>query len=155
MIKNRQDIETIKLQDMGLRLRGLRVALNITLEKMNDLTGISKSYISDFERGRKLPSSKYLFFLIEKFAIDINYIYTGRGEMFLHSREEKNTYDFGKFDVEINDLLYHIIRVPNALFSVLGFFSDYKINKENFIKKYLEKIAEKDKENNGLKEKEE
>lgn len=156
MNKNRRNIEPLKLKNIGIRLRGLRDALNITLEQMNKLTGISRSYISDFERGRKLPSSKYLFYLIENFSADINYIYTGRGEMFLKSEEEEGKpYDFGKYEEEINDLLYHITRIPNALYAVLGFFSDYKVNKEKFIKNYIERIESKETENNQTKETEE
>ncbi|MFC2156060.1 helix-turn-helix domain-containing protein, partial [Acidobacteriota bacterium] len=104
MTGNRKSIDTLKLTDIGIRLRCLRDTLNITLEKMKELTGISRSYISDFERGRKLPSSKYLFFLIEDFDADINYIFTGRGEMFLRTKKEaENYYDFGKYEEEIND----------------------------------------------------
>jgi hypothetical protein len=65
--------------------------------------------------------------------------------MFLRSKERaENRYDFGKYEEEINDLLYHITRIPNALYAVLGYFSDYKVTKEKFIKRCLEKIEEKE-----------
>lgn len=156
MNKSRPNIEPLKLKKIGARLRGLRDELSITLEKMNKLTGISRSYISDFERGKKLPSAKYLFFLIEKFSADINYIFTGQGEMFIRAKDEqKEPYDFGKYEEEIEDLLYHITRIPNALYSVLGHFSDYKVNKEKFIKSYLEKMGNREKMNNKTMEEEE
>jgi transcriptional regulator with XRE-family HTH domain len=99
MSGNRKNIDSLKLTDIGIRLRCLRDTLNITLEKMKELTGISRSYISDFERGRKLPSARYLFYLIDDFGADINYILTGRGEMFLRSKEgAENRYDFGKYE---------------------------------------------------------
>jgi hypothetical protein len=51
--------------------------------------------------------------------------------------------------------LYHITRIPNALYAVLGYFSDYKVTKERFIKHCLEKIDAKEKENNTEEDKKE
>lgn len=133
----------LKLKDIGQRLRTVRERLGFTLDQMKKETGISKSYISDFERGKKIPASKYLFHISEIFNVNLNYVFKGKGDVFFSADSEKNPlHDFGKYEEEINDLLFHITRIPNALFAVLQFFSEYKENMDDFIKAYLEKHGE-------------
>jgi transcriptional regulator with XRE-family HTH domain len=129
-----------KLEDIGKRLKTVRERLGFTLEQMNRETGISKSYISDFERGKKIPASKYLFQLCETFNANLNYVFKGKGDMFISADSGKiPQYNFGKYQEEIDDLLFHITNIPNALFAVLQFFSEYKENMDDFINAYLEK----------------
>lgn len=155
MKTNQENAPQEKLEEIGRRVREVRETLKITLEDMKKLSRVSRSYISEFERGMRLPSGRYLFFLIERYGIDINYLYTGKGQLFIQpDGNRKKIYDFGKYEEEIDDLLYHITHIPNALYAVLGHFSDYKVEKEKFIKNYLAKIAGAENENNIIKEEE-
>jgi len=144
----------IKFRDIGRRLKNVRSAVKYTLDKVYDETHISRSYVSEFERGRKLPTSKYLKYLIETHNVNLNFIFTGKGEMFIpHKERRPEIYDFGKFDQEIKDLLFHITHVPNALYEVLAHFSEYKMRKGDLIDQYLIKLEqEKDetKEKGGV-----
>jgi transcriptional regulator with XRE-family HTH domain len=142
--KNLKKIDS-ELLEIGPRLRQVREQLEFTLEKMSRATGISKSYISDFERGKKIPASKYLFQLNQAFKVNLNYVFNGKDPVFFSADSEKNsayTYSFGKYEDEINDLLFHITHIPNALFAVLQFFSEYKENMADFIDTYLKKHEE-------------
>lgn len=122
----------------GARIKTARVKLGFTLEGMSRETKVSLSYISDFERGKKLPSTKYLFKLQEKYGVSIDYIFTGEGEMFLKSRERNNALmDFGPYQRDIDELISTMSRMPTAMFAVLQFFSEYKIEKEALIAKSL------------------
>ena len=135
-----------KFKDIGRRLKTIRNTIKYTLDRVYKETGISRSYISEFERGRKLPTSKYLKYLIDVHNVNLNYIFTGKGEIFIpHQQRQPELYDFGKFEQEIKDLLFHITHIPNALYEVLGHFSDYKIRKADLINQYLMKL-EKEKE---------
>ena len=53
-------------KEIGKQLRAVRERLNMTLEELSQDTGISRSYISEFERGVKLPTSKYLRYLHDR-----------------------------------------------------------------------------------------
>lgn len=132
--------------EIGQRLKEIRVFLGLTLERMSRETGVSVSYISDFERDKRLPSVKYLSRLLEYFNVSIDYIFTGTGEMLLTQRERSNDlFDFGPYQKDIDELLSIMGRVPNAMFAVLQFFAEYKIEKEDFIAKVLKKMAEGEK----------
>ncbi|MCX6582810.1 MAG: helix-turn-helix transcriptional regulator [Candidatus Aminicenantes bacterium] len=135
---DKQNTPGEKYQDIGRRLKSIRDALGYTLDRVYKETGISRSYISEFERGRKLATSKYLKFLIDTHNVNLNFVFTGKGEMFIsHQDRQPELYDFGKFDEEIKDLLFHITNVPNAMYEVLGHFSEYKMRKADLIKQAL------------------
>jgi transcriptional regulator with XRE-family HTH domain len=125
-----------KYRDIGNRLKRIREKLGHTLDTMNKDAGISRSYLSEFERGLKLPNTRYIKFLFEKHNVNIHYIFNGKGDMFNPSENEKLLYyNFGKFEEEIKELLYYITNVPHALYDVLGHFTEYKLNNEAYLKK--------------------
>jgi transcriptional regulator with XRE-family HTH domain len=139
-MNDKRQKQTVNLEEIGERLRSVREALTCTLKTMQERTGISTSYISDFERGKKFPSSKYLKELVNTFGVSTDYIFTGKGEMFLEDKQNwKDMYDFGKFNEDVHEMLFYMKKVPNTLFAVLEFFTDYKVKKEDFLEKYLEK----------------
>lgn len=155
MKPHREDVPEEQRKEIGRRVREARDTLNITLEDMKKLSLVSRSYISEFERGIRLPCSKYLLFLIERYGVDIDYIFTGKGQLFIQPEgNRRKIYDFGKYEEEIEDLLYHITHIPNALYAVLGHFADYKVEKEKFIKNYLARSAAAGNENKEIKEEE-
>jgi len=126
-----------RYSDIGLQLKNIRERLNWTLDTMSQATGISRSYISDFERGFKLPTAKYLKYLHDTHHISLNFIFGSDGRM-LNPRVEKNLKpDFGKYGEEIDELLLYLSRIPHALFAVLGFFAEYKINNKQLVKQFL------------------
>lgn len=50
-------------KEIGMNLRMIRDKIDLTMEVISKETGISRSYLSDFERGVKLPTHKYLKYL--------------------------------------------------------------------------------------------
>ena len=50
-------------------IKAYRIAKKYTQEKLSELTGISTDYISEIERGKKLPSFKRFFKIAE--ALDV------------------------------------------------------------------------------------
>ena len=122
-----------KYYDTGLQLKAIRERLKLTLDGMSKETRISRSYISDFERGLKLPTAKYLKYLHDKHNISLHYIFCSDGRMFRPEEDEDVAPDFGKFREEVDELLRYISRVPHALYAVLGFFTEYKIKNKQLI----------------------
>ena len=51
-------------------IRNNRKQKNFTQEKLSEVSGISKDYLSEIERGKKIPSLKRLIKIAEAFEID-------------------------------------------------------------------------------------
>jgi len=123
--------------NIGVQLKKIRDQLGWSLDIMNKATGISRSYLSDFERGVKLPTAKYLKYLHDIHHVSLNFIF-GSDDRLHNPLGEKNPKpDFGKHSEEIDDILSFLSRVPHALFAFLAFFAEYKINNKQLIKQYL------------------
>lgn len=125
----------MNLQAIGARLRTARETLGLTIEKIHQETGFSKSLISEAENGIKKPSSRYLFALVARFKVNINYILTGKGDMFMSGWEL--TGDFGADKEKVIDLLYHIERIEMVRYEILGFFLRYKNENAHLIDRLL------------------
>lgn len=132
-----------KYIEIGKKLKSIRERFNWTLSTLSKAAGISPSYLSDFERGFKLPTSKYLKYLHENLNINLNYIFGTEDPMFRLKAEKHVKPDFGKYDEEIEELLYYLSRLPHALYSVLGYFTEYKIQHKQLIKEFNEELEER------------
>ncbi len=64
--------------DIGQRLRTARDALNYTLEKVEQATGISKSALSNFETGQREPKFSQLSRLAELYKRSIEFFLTDK-----------------------------------------------------------------------------
>ncbi len=137
-------METKILLEIGKRLRTAREHMGFTLDKAGEATGVSPGYISDFERGKKMPSSRYLLQLAVKYHVRLDFIFTGEGNL-LHpeNREIISPESFGRYSEEVYDLLRHMLKVPAVFYAVLHFFSIYKVEKEAFIHQWLERETER------------
>jgi transcriptional regulator with XRE-family HTH domain len=127
-----------KYPNTGLRLKAIRESLKMTLDQIRRPVGISAGYISDFERGFKLPTVKYLKHLHDRLNVNIDYVFGSSNEMFRVTKEEKPApLDFGKYQDDVNEMLQFMKDVPHSLFSMMIHFTEYKTENEGFIKKYL------------------
>lgn len=113
------------LKDIGARLKEVRKSLRLTLLEMYQATQFSKSIISEVENGKKLPSSIYLFALADIFNVNINYIFTGKGEMFLPEKPQINR-DFGVDQEHIDELLHYLEHYDVARYNILTAFAKFK-----------------------------
>lgn len=125
-------------KDIGARIKSIREHLKMTLDEMRMECGLSRGYLSNFERGFKLPTVKYLKYLHDRQNVNLNYIFTSEGDMFRIKPEDKPP-DFGKFQEEVDDLLTHMAAAPSVLYAVMGFFSEYKVDHEGLLKKTIPK----------------
>jgi len=122
----------MNLDEIGKRLKIVRVNLGLSIEKISKITGFSKSLISEAENGRKKPSSVYLFGLLDQYKVNVNYILTGKGPMFLDRSDS--------MDQEVRELFYMLENVNLVKYAVLGFFIEYKIRNKDVINELLESL---------------
>ena len=52
-------------------IKYFRSLKNLTQEKLSEISGISKDYLSEIERGKKTPSIKRLIKIAEALDIDV------------------------------------------------------------------------------------
>jgi len=124
-------------RDIGLQLRAVRERLGLTLEALSKETGISRSYISEFERGVKLPTSRYLKHLHDRCNVSLHYIFCSDGRMFRPSQEEQARVNFGKFQEEVDEMLECMSKNPHALYSLLLSFIEYKAENQEKLAPFL------------------
>lgn len=111
----------VNLEETGSRLRLFRKSRKITIHELSDRIGISKSTISEVERGHTKPPVNFLLAMFNLYGLNVNWVLTGEGKMIL-KREAAST---GVMDEEYNQLLYYLENAPVVKYAVLGFFREY------------------------------
>lgn len=59
-------------QKLGKKIKTLRNDAGLSQEKLGELTGLDRTYISDIERGKRNPSLKSLQMLAKALKISIS-----------------------------------------------------------------------------------
>ena len=67
---------------MGERVKELRKALGLSGEKIGEKIGVTRSAISDIERGRNGLSDSNILAICREFNVNEEWLRTGTGEMF-------------------------------------------------------------------------
>ena len=78
------------MENFNNRLRKLRGLLNLKQKDMADLIGVSLKVYQRYEKGEQKPSYEKLIPLISSFKVNINWLLTGEGEIFLSQSENTN-----------------------------------------------------------------
>lgn len=67
------------------RVRIVRKAKGLTLERFGELIGMGKSSISDIENGRRLLTNQSRLSICREFGVSETWLRTGEGEMFTNA----------------------------------------------------------------------
>jgi transcriptional regulator with XRE-family HTH domain len=130
-------IRETKYREIGSKLRAIREHLDKTLDVMSHEVVMSRSYISEFERGLKLPTAKYLKFLHDKYRINLNFIFCSDEEMLRPREEEKEVpLDFGIQQEYVEEMMKAMADMPHALFFMLGHFQKYKMENKQLLEQF-------------------
>ncbi len=73
-------MSTESLVLLGKRIRAIRKELRLTQEDLAAVLGISSRYLSEIERGNANPTAEMFFNLIEKYNVNISFLFHGNGE---------------------------------------------------------------------------
>ncbi len=72
----------------GKRFQKFREAIGFTQQELAQFLGYKRSLtICRWESGTRFPDSKILSILANKFRLNVNWLLTGKGPMFLEERE--------------------------------------------------------------------
>ncbi len=121
---------------IGKRIKELKTILHLTsLEMANELS-IPVRTIGSYERDEAQPGPKFLNALIDKFSVNINWLLSGRGNMFITKKAEKDIAYIAQLQERLkltNEELSGLIDILDADASremVLKFIEIKKGNKE-------------------------
>ncbi|MCK5051930.1 MAG: helix-turn-helix domain-containing protein [Candidatus Cloacimonetes bacterium] len=78
---------------LGNRLKAVRKHFNLTQTVFASKLNITKVTIINYEKGNRYPDSKLLNLIQKLFKINLHWLLTGEGEMFITDREAESTDD--------------------------------------------------------------
>jgi len=70
-------------KEIGKRLRQIRETKELSQNDVGSHLGIQYQHVSKYERGESVPTWEYLIKLNELYHVNINWLLTGKGKMFL------------------------------------------------------------------------
>jgi transcriptional regulator with XRE-family HTH domain len=85
-MNNSKDFEDL-LKDAAGRIRAVRKKLMLKQEDFANQLGISQSFLSVVESGKRKPSFELLFSLLTRFNVDLSWLLTGKGKMFIKNQK--------------------------------------------------------------------
>ncbi|MCK4764348.1 MAG: helix-turn-helix transcriptional regulator [Candidatus Aminicenantes bacterium] len=113
-------------KDIGKRLKEVRKVLKLTQSEITEPAGLSKSYLSELELGKSKSCSMLYQYLADEHNVNVNYILTGRGKMFIREENTIDTETFGH-DIEIVKEIFHLmIENDSFKYQVFALFSQLK-----------------------------
>jgi transcriptional regulator with XRE-family HTH domain len=126
---------------VGIKMRNFREERGLTQTEMVSHFDIGRANYSRIEKGEVFPNESILYTLIKKFKISLNWFIGDEGQMILTKRKNR---DFSECGEEIDELFYHIKKIPMVKHAVLAFFLEYKQKNNKLIKKLIEEIERKE-----------
>ena len=72
----------------GERIREVRKALGLTLEKFGEKIGMKKNSVSQLENGKNSVTEQVIKLICREYNVDPTWLTTGEGEMFIESDNE-------------------------------------------------------------------
>lgn len=122
--------------DIGKRVKELKKNLKITSRELAEAIDIPVRTIGSYERNEALPGPKFLNALFEKYHVNINWLITGKGEMFTSSKTEVDLTYLSQLKDRLNlspaelEGLIEILNSDASRDMVLKFIEIKKGNKE-------------------------
>ena len=115
---------------MNERVKELRKALNLTMEKFGDRLGVRKTAISLIESGRNNLTDQMLKLICREFSVNEDWLRTGSGEMFIVTRSDY---------IEKVSRSHNLDKLDEA---IINTYMSLEPEKRKIIKEYILVVAE-------------
>lgn len=79
---------------MNERIKILRKSMKLTQEKFANRIGIKRNTLANYEIGRNTPIDAVIFSICREFDVNVDWLKTGTGEMFMHRTRSEKITDF-------------------------------------------------------------
>lgn len=121
----------------GERVREVRKALGLTLEKFGEQIGIKKAAVSKIEKGENSLTDANIKAICREYSVDYIFLTTGKGEMFIETDDDfQNRIDLimaGKNDTRKNMIKVLLYASDDDINTMRKLIDDYNsfANKKN------------------------
>jgi transcriptional regulator with XRE-family HTH domain len=123
----------------------IREHLGLKQKEFAETLGIAGGYISEIEAGKKNPGIDVLEKLHRLHNVNISYLFTGEGDLFIQPGEEKKKEPAPPAAKEPSDemtmarkLIWHVMNIPVVRYAMLEAFSTHMYEKGDMVEKYVE-----------------
>lgn len=136
------------LEDLGIRVKQIRKALHLSQTELGDRLGLSRSFISEIEKGGARCGYDFIFKLSEIFNVNLYYLVHGEGEMFgtENPRPSLDGKEVGEAIETVNQLIWYLERSPLMSHSLLSMATKFLYENEEHIKREIKKFESKKEE---------
>jgi transcriptional regulator with XRE-family HTH domain len=134
------------------RIRAVRERLKLKQVDFANQLGISQSFLSIVESGKRKPSFELLCSLLTRFNVDLTWVLTGQGKMFIATNQEASFMDLFPEVIPTGDVIDLIksLEVPIMRNALLSKYFLYLVRYKDIISEYYKN---KEKENDSQLEK--
>jgi len=137
-LKTKKDIH---MDNFYSRLRKIRKTLGCTQDEFARHLKVSKPTVVRYESGGRKPDADFLSILINEFKVNINWLLTGNGEMFLKENLLESNITIDPNDEELCQLI-DLLHIPKMRRSIMAEFDQLKIIFKYIVEKYNEEKSE-------------
>jgi transcriptional regulator with XRE-family HTH domain len=142
----------------GERLKKIRQHMGIKQQDFAYSLNISGGYLSELEKGKKKPGIEILNKLSNKYFVNIAYLFTGKGTLFLRPEDlQKPEHEIepeSKLkpqavgdDIKIlEEMEWYIKHIPVVRFALIDFFKNYLYEKRGMIEEEVKKYRKENPE---------
>lgn len=121
------------LEEVGERFRRFRENINKAQHELASELGVAQALISKIESGDYQPKLSYLSYFIKKYRLNINWLFSGKGEMYIRDeRKSEMYYSKNKEYLEF----FKLMQVPVIELLILSKFEETKIILKETIQSY-------------------
>ncbi|MCP4215746.1 MAG: helix-turn-helix transcriptional regulator [bacterium] len=123
--------------ELGARIKTARQAIGITMEVLSEVMGFAKSNVSLVENGHQRPTLNYFRVLYEKYDVDLNYLFSGEGEIFRQGTARARKKEPTAADSALEEMLYMVENLEMVRFAMLSYYIGFKTQNKSVIKELL------------------
>lgn len=136
------------LKELGKRIKMVREELHINQREFAAKMEISGSLLSQVESGKKNPVYEFLYKLMKEYHVSLDWLFTGKGEMFLRRKPEDEPGEEKYIDdiVSIDDVVWYLEHSNLFNLNVMGYAARFFFENEEHIKKELARKRQKKKQ---------
>jgi transcriptional regulator with XRE-family HTH domain len=130
---------------MAKCMKTIREHLGLKQIKFAQTLGIASGYVSEIEAGKKNPGIDVLEKLHHLYNVNISYLFTGEGDLFIQPWEKEKKEPKPPASKEFPDemtmtrkMMWHVMNIPVVRYAMLEAFSTYMYEKGDMVEKYVE-----------------
>ena len=128
--------------DIGRRLIKLRNRFGYKQSQMAVELRMAPISLNRIERGTFFPSALTLNEIAVKFNVSLDWLFYGKGNMFLGKQESEKNKGENVFEWDVGELVYIMRQIPLVRYAMMDHFQRFKVDNRTVIDDELAKRKE-------------